>query len=368
MGRRKIKLHATAGGPMANPEHLAILKQGVEVWNRWREENPDVDPDLTGEAFQHERWPQINLLSAHLANVHLVDVHLDGADLTDCTLINSELIAVSFRNATLITANLSATRLFRTDFTGADMSDADLTLALIRRCPFSTTSLFRAGLYETTFLDIDLSKAIGLDTCVHHGPSTLDHRTLLRSAELPDVFLRGVGLPDTLIRYLHSLANTPHQFYSCFLSYSTKDEEFATRLHNNLMAAGVRCWFAPHDIKGGRKIHVQIDEAIGTYDRLLLILSDHSMSSEWVKTEIANARLREIREKRQMLFPISLVPFEQIRQWKAFDAETGKDSAREVREYFIPDFSNWKDYNAYQKAFERLLRDLKSEKGKPAVG
>ena len=62
-----------------------------------------------------------------------------------------------------------------------------------------------------------------------------------------------------------------------------------------------------------------------------------------------------------MLFPISLVPFEQIRSWKAFDADTGKDSAREIREYIIPDFSNWNDHDAYHVAFQRLLRDLKAE-------
>src|SRR5204863_2797112 len=107
--------------------------------------------------------------------------------------------------------------------------------------------------------------------------------------------------------------------------------------------------------------HEQIDQAIRVYDRLLLILSEASMNSEWVKTEIANVRQREIRERRQMLFPISLVPFENIKQWKAFDADTGKDSAREVREYFIPDFSNWEDHDSYQKAFERLLRDLKAD-------
>jgi hypothetical protein len=46
--------------------------------------------------------------------------------------------------------------------------------------------------------------------------------------------------------------------------------------------------------------------------------------------------------------------------WEGFDADTGKDSAREIREYFIPDFSNWKNYDAYQVAFQRLLRDLKA--------
>lgn len=89
------------------------------------------------------------------------------------------------------------------------------------------------------------------------------------------------------------------------------------------------------------------------------------MNSEWVKTEIANARQREFREKRQMLFPISLVPFDRIKEWQAFDADTGKDSAREIREYFIPDFSNWKDHDSYQQAFQRLLRDLKAKGPNP---
>jgi hypothetical protein len=83
------------------------------------------------------------------------------------------------------------------------------------------------------------------------------------------------------------------------------------------------------------------------------------MNSEWVKTEIAKARQREVQEKRQVLFPLRLVLFETMRAWECFDANTGKDSAREIREYFIPDFSNWKNYDAYQEAFQRLLRDLK---------
>ena len=83
---------------------------------------------------------------------------------------------------------------------------------------------------------------------------------------------------------------------------------------------------------GGRKVHDQIDEAIKVYDKLLLILSDASMTSTWVKTEIANARAKEDQQKRQILFPINLVPFDRIKSWKLFDADTGIDSAREITE------------------------------------
>src|SRR5579864_6817578 len=41
---------------MANPEHLNILKQGVETWNQWREEHPEIEPDLQ----------EANLVGTHL--------------------------------------------------------------------------------------------------------------------------------------------------------------------------------------------------------------------------------------------------------------------------------------------------------------
>jgi hypothetical protein len=44
----------------------------------------------------------------------------------------------------------------------------------------------------------------------------------------------------------------------------------------------------------------------------------------------------------------------------AFDADVGIDSAHEIREYFIPDFSDWKDHDSYRTAFQRLVKDLKA--------
>jgi hypothetical protein len=91
-----------------------------------------------------------------------------------------------------------------------------------------------------------------------------------------------------------------------------------------------------------------------------LVLSPASMASEWVKTEIRNAREAEVEEGRRKLFPIRLVDFEAIRGWKCFDADRGKDLGVEIREYFIPDFTNWKDHDAFEAAFDRLIRDLKT--------
>jgi hypothetical protein len=155
-----------------------------------------------------------------------------------------------------------------------------------------------ALLDATVFGSTNLKDVRGLESCEHPGPSIIDHHTLAQSWPLPLSFLRGCGLPDEYIDYLPSLLNQAIQLYSCFISYSTQDQAFAERLYADLQNKGVRCWFAPHDLQGGKKVHKQIDDAIRVYDRLLLILSEASMNSEWVKTEIANARKRELREQR----------------------------------------------------------------------
>jgi hypothetical protein len=147
--------------------------------------------------------------------------------------------------------------------------------------------------------------------------------------------------------------------HSCFISYSTEDKEFATKLHDRLVAAGVKMWFAPADARGGRPLHEQLAQAIHNRDKLLLLVSEHSMQREWVASEIRWARAAESTDRKRKLFPIGLVSFDAIRAWVCFDADTGADLAVKVREYFVPDFTKWRDAEAFEAAFARLLRDLR---------
>ena len=75
-----------------------------------------------------------------------------------------------------------------------------------------------------------------------------------------------------------------------------------------MQEAHLQVYYAPHDARGGEKLKVQIDRAIQVHDRVLLVLSEESMRSGWVEKEIYEARQRELREKRRILFPIRLVP------------------------------------------------------------
>jgi hypothetical protein len=261
------------------------------------------------------------------------------------------------RKADLRNADLSLALLFRTDLSGSKLSWANFNGAILDR-----TDLSGAEIGYTIFSDVDLSQTIGLESVVHLSPSTIGIDTIYRSkGKIPRTFLRGAGVPEDFIDYMASLVGTGIEFYSLFISYSHKDEAFAERLHSDLQASGVRCWYAPEDMPGGKKLHVEIDSAIRMHDKLLLILSEHSMKSEWVKTEISKARMRELKEKRQVLFPIRLCSFGELRDWECFDADTGKDSAREIREFFIPDFSDWKIHDSYKKAFDRLVKDLQGK-------
>src|SRR5262249_11448364 len=143
---------------------------------------------------------------------------------------------------------------------------------------------------------VDLSDVNGLEAIRHDGPSTIGVDTLFRSkGRIPEAFLRGCGVPETLIEYLPSLMGSmePIQFYSCFISHSSHDREFAARLHSRMVQEKLRVWYAPEDMRGGQKILDQIDEAIRVHDKLLLVLSEASMASDWVRYEITRAVSRE---------------------------------------------------------------------------
>jgi hypothetical protein len=237
------------------------------------------------------------------------------------------------------------------DLTRANLSKAEFVKTIFVRTTLESTNWRNSRLHLTVFSDVDLSSCKYLDTCTHTAPSSLDVSTLQQSGSLPLQFLRGAGLPDMMIEYLPSLLGTPIRFYSCFISYSAKDSGFAARLHADLQAEGVRCWFAPEDMKIGAKILDTIDDAIRLRDKLLLVLSESSIASGWVEDEVTKAFSEERQRGGTVLFPIRIDDsvFAASEAW-AVKLRNGRN---------IGDFREWKKHGAYRKAFVRLLRDLK---------
>lgn len=353
---------------MANPEHLKILQEGRDVWHAWRDIEPEIIPDLRESDLQEQDFSEMDLSDVDFTGAYMYGVIFIGANLQRAILEFADLRDTRWYAANLEGALLQGANLYEADLSSVNLHNANLFEAGLEYVLFDNTELAGsdfsiATMCGTKFINTDLSVAKGLDSVRHMGPSSIDIDTIYASrGGISETFLRSCGVPNDFITHIPSLvaAIQPIQFYSCFISYSSKDEDFARRLHERMRAAGLRVWFAAEDIKGGQKLHEQIDRAIQVHDRLLLVLSQESMQSEWVMTEIRKARKAEVKEGRRKLFPIRLVDYEDLSEWEGFD-DHGKDLAVEVREYFIPDFTHWKSHDDFEAAFDRLLSALKAE-------
>ncbi len=390
---------------MYNLEQAAIVKRGVEAWNTWRADNPLVKPyllylnipgaDLRGINFEDSelrfanfagadmreanltdaRLNLANFMGTDLRNAKLLDAHLFNANLSQSRLDNAlltraylnranlseaNLTNTNLRGAELTSANLRQADLYWSNLTYADLTDAnlcetDLSNANLTRTSLRNTDFNRSIVSGTIFGSVDLSAANYIETIQHRGPSVIGiETTYLSKGIIPEIFLRGAGIPENFITYMNSLVGQPKafEFYSCFISYSSFDQSFADRLYADLQARNVRCWFAPRDLRIGANIRSGIDEAIRIYDKLLIILSQNSIASEWVEHEVEAAYDRERHEKRLMLFPIRL---------DDSVMETNQGWAAHLRRTrHIGDFSDWKSHDEYRKCFDRLVSDLKS--------
>jgi hypothetical protein len=205
----------------------------------------------------------------------------------------------------------------------------------------------------TLLANADLTAARGMESCIHDGPSSLGIDTFFKSnGNIPEGFLRGCGVPEEFIAYARSLVAQPIEFHSCFISCSSHDRALADRLHADLRARGLRCWYAREDLRIGDRFQDRIEASIRDFDKVMIVLSQASVQSRWVEREVNAAREREDRENGTVLFPIRID-----------DAVMNSDQpwAADIRRArHIGDFRGWESQASYREAFERLLRDLRS--------
>ena len=140
------------------------------------------------------------------------------------------------------------------------------------------------------------------------------------------------------------------QISPLFISYSHGDGAFVDKLESKLNEKGIRFWRDTHEMRAGR-IETQIDRAISQNRTVLLILSEHSLSSDWVEHEVRMARSLEKEMARDVLCPVALGD-----SWK--ESKWPKRVMEQIMEYNILDFSEWEDDSKFEGMFRKLIDGL----------
>ena len=378
---------------MAIPQHLEVLKKGVTAWNNWRQENPGAEPDLAGanlsksdlkEANLSEtdlRWADLtwadlknarlnradlrranlsrsNFIKTNLSEANLSETYLSGADLSEADMkraffIRSDLASVNLSNSDCQRADFRWAYLIKARFNGANLNGANLIEANLTKAELKQSNLSEAFVAWSCFGDNDLSETLGLDQVKHFGPSTIGIDTIYRSkGNIPEEFLRGAGVPEHFISYTGYLNEKAFAHNSCFISFSGNDRDFVEKIGDDLQREGIRCWYAPEEMKMGDAIRQQVDQQIRVQDKLLVILSKFSVESQWIQNEVEAAIKEEHSRNRAVLFPVRL-------DNACMDAE--KDWLDNLQKtHQIYDFTNWENWEVYFTQFSRLSENLRA--------
>ncbi|HBB31218.1 MAG TPA: hypothetical protein DDZ80_16405 [Cyanobacteria bacterium UBA8803] len=144
---------------MANDQHFVLLKQGVEAWNQWRENNDQILPDLSGADLSRANLNEANLSMANLNQVDLRMANLSDADLTRADLRGADLRGANLRGANLNQADLTGTDLSGAHLTLVNMIESNLTWVNLSEANLKIANLTRANLSEANLRMANLSGA-----------------------------------------------------------------------------------------------------------------------------------------------------------------------------------------------------------------
>ena len=137
-----------AAAPPVVVTPLEILQQGVEAWNQWRQEHPDVTPDLEGANLRGKNLREADLHGVKLKLADLTRAHLDRANLSNADL----------QGATLDVVTLEGTNCQGADLRGIDFGEARLTGTVFHDTDLRTANLSKVtGLQAGQLAGADLS-------------------------------------------------------------------------------------------------------------------------------------------------------------------------------------------------------------------
>ena len=178
---------------MANQEQVEILKQGVQVWNKWRARNLGFQVDLFGAQLSGADLREANLSGADLRQADLWKADLWKADLSEADFSGASLMGASLSRAYLGGARLYGAHLFGADLSGADLREADLSGADLREADLNETDLRGALLMGADLKRANLSGA-DLREANLRGTSLI--RTVIDKAKISGSLVYAINVLD----------------------------------------------------------------------------------------------------------------------------------------------------------------------------
>jgi uncharacterized protein YjbI with pentapeptide repeats len=282
---------------MPNQEHLEILKQGVEAWNKWREEHTEIQPLINGASLNGVDLSGIDLGRSQItnsffgntkfigANFHGVVMHgstVNNADLSEADLSEGNFSGVNFTQANLFRANFRGTYLVRSVFSGANLCEANLNEALLRGADFSFANLGKA-----TLIKADLSTAILTNAWLLMADLSQANlggcylvNALLNEANLMGAYLKGANFSDADL----SDANLKNAILSRAILVGTN----LTRANlTHCFVHGISCWDV--ELEGAIQLNLDI-----TPSRQPTITVDNLEIAQFIYLLLNNTKIRQV--------------------------------------------------------------------------
>ena len=223
---------------MANYKHVEILSRGVKVWNEWRAQDLDINPNLSGANLYKTDLTHANLRQADLRKTDLRESKLTEADLFKADLRNANLRGANAISSDLKSANMSGAHIITADLSRADLKGADM-----RGVRLDGSDMYEADLQETNLSSANLNK------------------THLLSANLSHANLRGSNLEDAVLM-IAKLGSA-----DLSLANLTGAKLYGTQ-RDDWKIDGIKCQYAYWDGPGNQRSPADRDYKPGEFEHL----------------------------------------------------------------------------------------------------
>ena len=296
--------------------------------------------DLSNSVLALANVSGANLSFSNLSNADLEKANLSGADLSQSDLSWTNLSGANLRGARIVGANLDM----------ADLTGADLQGATIINTKLNSTSLMQAVCGITTFANCDLTRAIGLDSVKHAGPSMISLDTISRSrGQVPAVFLEGAGVPPPLVAAQGAFRDSGFTYTRVLLLGSESDGEFAAKIRASLAEAQAPTWFvAADDEMSLQSGAINLDNAV-YYDRLVLLCTAGTLENPITTRYFASLLNGQGAAQADSLIS---VPTDDLFYQREDRLCSG------LRNGVVVDFRGWQDQDRYDDALSVLVHEF----------